>query len=44
MKKANSNTQRKPLKSTVIRNQEEQTLKEKYNSKDDDRAWEDDRL
>ncbi|WML38256.1 hypothetical protein RCG19_13595 [Neobacillus sp. OS1-2] len=44
MKKADGSSLRKPLKSTVIRNQEEQTVKEKYNSKDDDRAWEDDRL
>ncbi|ETI70758.1 VOC family protein [Neobacillus vireti] len=33
-----------PLKSTESRSQEELALKEKYNIKDDDRAWEDDRL
>ncbi|WHY87214.1 hypothetical protein QNH39_04970 [Neobacillus novalis] len=37
-------SRKEPLKSTETRSQEEQALKEKYNIKDDDRAWEDDRL
>ncbi|MFK9090867.1 hypothetical protein [Bacillus salipaludis] len=38
------NMQPKQIKNTVTQSQAEQTLKEKYNIKDEDRAWEDDRL
>jgi len=44
VKNEENDLQSKQIKNTVTQSQAEQTLKEKYNIKDDDRAWEDDRL